>query len=125
MSTNRQLQVNDVGQISPGRLRDRAGEILSNRRRRHDIFGKAMFGEPAWDMLLLLYAIEHGERQTIGRLGDLAGASKTTALRWFDYLEAQKLVQRDPHPTDKRAAFVELTDKGRDALELYLSGTLP
>ena len=102
-----------------------ARDILANRRRRHDIFGKAMFGEPAWEMLLLLYVVESGPRQTISRLADLAGASKSTALRWIDYLDAQRLVRRESHPTDRRAAFVELTEKARGAIELYLSDTLP
>ena len=110
---------------TPDVLTKRARDILANRRRRHDLFGKAMFGEPAWEILLLLYIVESGPRQTIGRLADLADASKSTALRWVDYLEAQGLVRREAHPTDKRAAFVELTDKGHAALELYLSDTLP
>lgn len=106
-------------------LQRHARDILANRRRRQDIFGRAMFGEPAWEMLLLLYVLESGPRQTIGRLADLAGASRSTALRWIDYLDAQRLIRRDAHPTDRRAAFVELTDKGKEALELYLSDTLP
>lgn len=106
-------------------LQRRARQILADRRKRHEVFGKAMFGEPAWEMLLLLYVLHSGPRQTIGRLAELAGASKTTALRWLDYLDAQGLVSRESHPTDKRAAFVELTEKARTALELYLSDTLP
>jgi predicted transcriptional regulator len=106
-------------------LQRHAREILANRKRRHDIFGRAIFGEPAWEMLLLLYVAEAGRRQTISRLAELAGASKSTGLRWVDYLEGQGLIRRESHPTDKRAAFVELTDKGKDALELYLSDTLP
>lgn len=105
-------------------LQRRARDILANRRRRHDIFGRAMFGEPAWEMLLLLYAMDSEARQTISRLADLAGASKSTALRWIDYLDAQRLIRREPHPTDRRAAFVELTEKGSRAVELYLSDTL-
>ena len=105
-------------------LPTRAKELIANRRRRHAIFGKAMFGEPAWDMLLLLYALEGGPRQTIGGLSDEAGASRTTGVRWIEYLEQQQLVFRSEHPTDRRTAFLELTDRGRDAIELYLSDTV-
>jgi DNA-binding MarR family transcriptional regulator len=80
-----------------------------------------MFGEPAWEMLLLLYALP--SRQTITRLAELASASKSTAIRWIDYLESQRLIVREVHPTDNRAVFVDLTDKGREAIRLYLSGT--
>jgi DNA-binding MarR family transcriptional regulator len=41
----------------------------------------------------------------------------------LEYLESQRWVQREPHPTDKRAIFVNLTENGRAALEAYLSGT--
>lgn len=106
-------------------LQRRAREILANRRRRYEIFGRAMFSEPAWEILLLLYTVEAGPRQTISRLADLSGASKSTALRWIDYLEGQRLVRRESHPTDRRSAFVELSERGREAIELYLSDTLP
>lgn len=102
----------------------RAREILFLRRRRHAIFGRAMFGEPAWDLLLLLYVQNGSSRHTISRLAELASISKSTALRWLDYLETQRLICREPHPTDKRANFVALTDKGKEAMDLYLSETL-
>lgn len=109
--------------ISVDLLRERAREILANRKRRHDVFGKAMFGEPAWEMLLLLYVFESDQRQSVSRLARLAGASKSTGLRWLDYLESQRWIRRQVHPNDRRTAFVELSDKGRDAVELYLTDT--
>lgn len=105
-----------------GRLQQRGLDLLARRRKRHSLFGKAMFGEPAWEMLLLLYAI--GPRESVSRLAELALLSKSTATRWIDYLEGQRLVRRDAHPKDKRAIFVELTEKGRDSISLYLSETL-
>lgn len=106
-----------------GELLERARAILAARRRREALFGAAIFGEPAWDMLLLLYLGASESRRTLGRLGELAGISKSTVLRWIDYLDRQGLVRREPHPTDKRATFVELTEKGRKAIDMYLSGT--
>jgi DNA-binding MarR family transcriptional regulator len=105
-------------------LHNRAREILDNRKRRYEIFGRAMFSEPAWEMLLMLYVLEGESRQSISRLGEIADISKSTALRWIDYLDAHGLVARESHPTDKRAAFVDLTGKGRSAIELYLRETL-
>lgn len=104
-------------------LISRAREILAERRRRYELFGKGMFGEPAWEILLLLYVLESGPRLTLSRLAELSGASKSTALRWLDYLESQHWIRREPHPTDKRSAFVELTEIGRARLEAYLSDT--
>lgn len=105
-------------------LLSKAKQVIANRRRRHEIFGSAMFGEPAWDMLLLLYALDAGARQTLGRLSDMSGTTKTTALRWMDYLEQEQLVRREAHPTDRRAAVLEITEKGRDAVALYLFETV-
>ena len=99
----------------------KANAILVERRRRVDAFGSAMFGEPAWEILLLLYVMDSGPRQTIGALAKLAGITKSTALRWLEYLEGRQLIHKRSHPTDKRAAFVELTSRGRTLLEAYLS----
>jgi hypothetical protein len=101
----------------------KAREILANRRRRIGIFGKAMFDEFAWEMLLVLYALDADARQTVSRLTDLSGATKTTALRWLSYLETNRLVSRVRHPTDNRTIFVELTAEGRQKIELYLTET--
>ena len=106
-------------------LERRARAILRQRRRRQDIFGKAMFSEPAWDMLLSLYLLHGKVRQTVSRLALVVDASKSTALRWMEYLEAQHWIRKDSHPTDRRATFVELTAKGKEAIELYLSETDP
>lgn len=101
-----------------------AETIIEARRRRAEIFNPAMFGEPAWELLLTLFVMDRaGPRLTIGRLAQAAGTKLTTALRWLEYLEDQAFIQREHHPTDARTAFIELTDKARDALHLYLSGT--
>jgi hypothetical protein len=102
----------------------KARAILKNRQRRLLSFGKGMFGEPAWEMLLLLFISDYGPRLTVSSLLELSGASKSTALRWAMYLESQQLVAREPHPTDRRTAFIRLTAKARDLLEQYLSETI-
>ena len=104
-------------------LLKRARTILENRRKRDAIFGAQMFSEPAWEILLTLYADQPGRRHTQSTVIDASGTSKTTALRWIDYLLDQDLVRREDHPTDKRQKFVSLSGKGRELLELYLSET--
>lgn len=98
--------------------------ILASRKRRVDHFGRGVFGEPAWEILLLLYITAGGQRQTVPRLSELSGISRSTAIRWIEYLERERLVGRVPHPTDKRIDFVQLTHKGREKLEAYLSETI-
>jgi DNA-binding MarR family transcriptional regulator len=102
-----------------------ARDMLRARRRRRKMFNPSMFGEPAWDMLLILYAGgTDGPRLSVGGLSSLSGAPPTTALRWLDYLEMDRLVVREANPADRRSDFVDLTDKGRTAMERYLFETL-
>ena len=134
--------ISDGRQISIGQLLTKAtpdmtaedrGEILQtlaqsvfvHRKRRHRFFPRAMFGEPAWDMLLSLFITDvSGARQTVGRLTDVTETPPTSALRWIQYLEKERLVEREPHPTDRRILFIELTDKGRRSVEAWLLSLL-
>lgn len=104
--------------------KERAQHHLQDRRKRAELFGRSMFGEPAWDMLVALYVTEaSGPRQTIGSLVALSGAPRATAVRWIQYLEEHNLVEREPHPVDRRTAFVHLSGKARNLLDAYFSGT--
>jgi DNA-binding MarR family transcriptional regulator len=124
-SAGEQPAASAVGDTSREALVSRAQEEFGNRRRRAEIFGRSMFGEPAWDMLLALYILDiSGQRQTVGSLLYFSGTPMTTAKRWLDFLAARDFVRREPHPTDKRTAFVSLTAKAREMLDLYYSETV-
>jgi DNA-binding MarR family transcriptional regulator len=89
------------------------------------VFGQSMFGEAAWDMLLALYILDiSGQRQTVGSLLHFSGTPMSTAKRWLDYLSAHDLVRREAHPTDRRTAFIGLSDRARERLDLYFSETI-
>jgi DNA-binding MarR family transcriptional regulator len=105
-------------------LISRARRAILERRKRAEMFGTAMFGEPAWEMLLILYVEQNNLRLTIARLTQLSGASATTVLRWLEYLEGEELIRRYAHPVDARSSFVGMTDRGLQALDLYFSETL-
>jgi DNA-binding MarR family transcriptional regulator len=98
------------------KLIDRARMSLALRRRRTEFLNRAMFGEPAYEMLLTLY-VEEGEEITAARLAEMTGIAQSSALRWIDYLVSKQLVRRERHPTDKRALVVKLSSKGRSALD--------
>ncbi len=57
---------------------------------------------------------------TGGEVSDRTRIDGATLTGVFDRLEAQGLVIRDPHPTDRRANHIKLTDAGR-ALEQPVS----
>src|SRR4051794_19728001 len=69
-------------QVGRDNLIARARAILSERNRRTQFLNRAIFGEPAWDMLLGLYVLD-GQPVSIGKLVNTVGEPKTTALRWL------------------------------------------
>jgi len=110
------------GRFTREQLVARARQQIAHRKRRAQQFPKGIFGEPAWDMLLVLYVSDGFEPETIRDLREQAGLTHSTALRWLDYLESQKLVGRKSHLTDKRSAYIELTETAREKLDQYFSG---
>lgn len=103
-----------------------ARQTLLCRARRAHCFNGAMFGEAAWDMLLALYVNDmSGPQHTVSDLIRYAGTPPTTALRWLDFLEKEGLILRRPHRSDGRVFLVELSDKGRQALDTYFSDASP
>ena len=91
------------------------------RERRKELLPGQMFGEPGWEMLLLLYIEQHGTRLNIARLSSQLELPGTSTLRWLNYLEENGLVERDPNPIDQRSAFLRLTVKAIKALDIYFS----
>jgi hypothetical protein len=99
----------------------RASRILAARQARRDFFSPEIFGEPGWEMLLVLYLAEGGgPRQTVTKLCRSSGVPLTTALRWLHFLEADHLVMRTASPVDKRISYLELTEEARSALDRLL-----
>jgi DNA-binding MarR family transcriptional regulator len=109
-----------ASQQDRSRLLMKARTLLSERSRRTQFFSRAMFGEPAWDMLLGLYVM-NGRRVSVGKLTSLVDEPKTTALRWIDYLEKEHLIEKRPDFLDRRVVWVDLLDRGRQLLDVYLS----
>lgn len=92
------------------------------RRKRDRFFPALFFGEPAWDLLLDLYAHDAKGKQVSVSSACLAAATPaTTALRWIRILEANGYVTRLQDRSDSRVTFLQLTDLARTQLELYFS----
>ena len=124
LSTAIDGQANLTGEQLPDRekLMERARLLLAIRQLRATYFNRAMFGEPAWDVLLALYIAEGAENpQSVGRIAELVQAPLTTVARWIDYLEKERMACREAHPSDKRVIFVRLLERGRQLLESYLT----
>jgi DNA-binding MarR family transcriptional regulator len=60
----------------------------------------------------LLAALHCGGSQTMSSLSDELDVTPRNVTALVDGLEAEGLVRRAPHPTDRRATLVEVTAKG-------------
>ena len=96
--------------------------ILRQRQLRARFFEGDLFADPAWDMLLDLSAAraEHS-RVSVTSLCIASGVPPTTALRWISQLTDAGLLQRVEDDTDRRRAFITLTDKAADAMARYFA----
>lgn len=101
-----------------------ARRIFELRALRREHLAPAMFGEPAWDILLALYSGLPGRQPNVTALAEAIHAPATSTMRWIDYLESQGLVAREPSPFDRRVVIAQLTTKGRQSLDSYLSEAL-
>ena len=114
-----QPAANDLPAISP---RDVRGAIRA-RRLRDQYFDMGLFEDPAWDILLDLFAAELERVQvSVSSLCIAAAVAPTTALRWIAKMSEAGLLTRVPDPFDRRRAFMELAPPASEAMRGYLGG---
>lgn len=111
-----------LGQIV--RARD-VRQVIHIRQLRGKLFdqfgGEALFEDPAWDMMLDLYAAElEGSQVSVSSLCIAAGVAPTTALRWIAKMTDMELLIRHPDPVDRRRAFMTLSPRARDGMRDYM-----
>lgn len=97
-------------------------QVIRQRQLRARFFDSDLFADPAWDMLLDLCAAraEHG-RVSVTSLCIASGVPPTTALRWIGQMTEAGLLQRIDDQTDRRRAFITLTDHAADAMARYFA----
>lgn len=96
--------------------------IIRQRQLRARFFDGDLFADPAWDMLLDLTAAraEHA-RVSVTSLCIASGVPPTTALRWIGQMTEAGLLQRVEDETDRRRAFITLSDGAADAMARYFA----
>ena len=95
--------------------------ILRLRRSRERLLGRAINGEPAFDLLLCLY-LRVGQRETsLTSLTKPTGIPYSSAIRWLAYLADKGLITLKESATDRRATCVQLTPSGRAVMDELLS----
>ncbi|OYY68632.1 winged helix DNA-binding protein [Sphingomonas sp. 28-63-12] len=102
---------------------DLAAEVYQARRVRDACFGDdaALFGEPAWDILLDLYSAgAAGREMSISTACSAANVPSTTALRHLGNLEERGLIERQADPEDRRRSIVKLSSKASAIMTEWL-----
>jgi DNA-binding MarR family transcriptional regulator len=109
----------NILRFSPERQRH-VRNLLKFRRARERFFGTDLFADPAWDILLELYAAGLAQqRVSVSAVCNAAAVPTTTALRWMRQLENKQMLVRTDDPRDARRIFVELSPGAFDMMEAY------
>jgi len=90
------------------------------RKRRLALFPDGLFSDPAWEILLELYAVHLDQQRT--SITSVCAASfvpATTALRWIAKLEQEGLVVRTDDPLDARRSWIALTSDGVERMRSF------
>lgn len=94
------------------------------RRLREQFLSPELFADPAWDMLLDLYAARLERRRvSVSSLCIAAAVPPTTALRWIGTMHDAELFGREPDPSDKRRAHITLTERAASAMRSYFAAS--
>lgn len=108
-----------LGGISNDRAA-RARALINARRLRARHMPADLFAEPAWDMLLDLYAAHYeGRRVAVKSLCIAAHVPATTALRSIETMAKHGCLIRRRDTSDARRIFIALSDDTRTQLDRY------
>lgn len=92
---------------------DHITSLIMARRGRDAIFGKDLFSDPAWDILLELYGAYLAHRETfMSELASSIGAPPSTMTRWVSTLQTHGFVTCD-----------EISESGRVRIGLTTEGS--
>jgi DNA-binding MarR family transcriptional regulator len=87
------------------------------RQRRNEVVGAPLFRDPAWDILLELFAAHNaGRRVSVTSLCLASGVPPTTALRQVQLLEEHQLLTRRDDSADGRRCYIEPTPRAVSAI---------
>lgn len=92
------------------------------RRRREQYFQSDIFADPAWDIMIDLFAAGvEGRQVSISSACIAAAVPPTTALRWLSQLERERMIERVSDAKDRRRTFVRLTKAAEQGVAGWLA----
>jgi CheY-like chemotaxis protein len=96
--------------------------MIRARRARAQFFPAELFADPAWDMLLDLFAARlEGRSVAVSSLCIAAAVPSTTGLRWIKTLTDLSLFVRVADPNDRRRVFIELAPAVAETMQRCLA----
>ena len=96
--------------------------VIRHRQLRAQFFDAELFADPAWDILLDLTAARaEQKRVSVTSLCIASGVPPTTALRWIAQMTEAGLLVREEDRSDRRRAFVTLSDRAADQMARYFA----
>lgn len=109
-STSAQMLGSDASASEPLIRADEIRALVRARRMREQYFGTGLFADPAWDILLDLFAAHlEGDEIAVSSLCIAAAVPPTTATRVIRMMTDRGLLQHADDPRDGRRIFVALT----------------
>lgn len=97
-------------------------ELIKLRRLRSQHFPPDLFADPAWDILLDLYAANlEGKSVSVSSLCIAAAVPPTTALRWITTMTEHGALVRKQDPHDARRVFIGLSKDSEERLTAYFA----
>lgn len=87
--------------------------VITARRNRETMIGTDLFADPAWDILLELYAASLAQQTvSITQITVASAIPATTALRWIAKLESLGLLRREDDHLDGRRVWIGMSAEG-------------
>jgi hypothetical protein len=106
----------------PADLAALARGYLRHRRERERMLPD-LFADPAWDILVDLFASAMERRPvSVSSACVAAAVPPTTGLRWIGTLESRGLIFRVADPDDHRRTYLQLSEAAEDAIASWLAG---
>lgn len=109
-------------EASPDEIGAFARQLYDERRIRDGSFSGELFGEPAWDIMLHLYAArEEARRVSVASACAAAAVPPSAGLRYLNAMLKLGLITTTPAPQNGDEASVELSEVSRRRMTQLLS----